>query len=145
MALKKNLANCTPEEFLVQTNKIRKAAEKWLKLTDIIAIRKNIPVLEPIPVDAGQDEVEAIMKRHEDAVRDAGFKNLNAILDSVMGDHPKETVELLAHLCFVDPSKANDHKISEYLKNLTEILNDEAVLGFFTSLIRLERINILSA
>ena len=44
MSLEKNLANCTPKEFLVQTNRLRKSAEKWLKATDIMNIRKNIPI-----------------------------------------------------------------------------------------------------
>ena len=39
----KNLANCKPSEFLVQTNKIRKSVEKWLKITDIMNIRKVVP------------------------------------------------------------------------------------------------------
>ena len=37
----KNLANCTPTEFLKQTSKIKRSAEKWLKVTDIMAIRKR--------------------------------------------------------------------------------------------------------
>jgi hypothetical protein len=57
----KNLANCKPSEFLSQTNKIRKSVEKWLKLTDIINIRKRIPVGMPeITADLSSDELEAV-------------------------------------------------------------------------------------
>ena len=41
----KNLANCKPSEFLVQTNKIRKSVEKWLTVTDIMNIRRTQPEL----------------------------------------------------------------------------------------------------
>ena len=39
----KTLANCNPVEFLVQTNKIRKAVWDWLSLTQVMEIRKNLP------------------------------------------------------------------------------------------------------
>ena len=38
----KNLANCTPREFLRQTNRIRKAAARWLERTDALAIRSAV-------------------------------------------------------------------------------------------------------
>ena len=48
----KTLANCTDVEFLRQTNKIRKAVEKWLTDTDIANIRKRMPKLETVPQNA---------------------------------------------------------------------------------------------
>ena len=42
----KNLANCKPSEFLVQTNRIRKSVENWLTVTDILNIRRNQPELK---------------------------------------------------------------------------------------------------
>lgn len=145
MALTKNLANCTPEEFLVQTNRIRKSAERWLKATDIMGIRKRLPSLE-VPDDLeDKEEVHKRVKEHEQKVREAAKKNFSDILDSVMEKHPKETLELLALLCFVDPKDVNDHKVTEYLANVMEILNDADVISFFTSLIRLEQTGILSA
>ena len=70
MALKKNLANCTPEEFLVQSNKIRKAVENWLKVTDIMEIRKNVPKLV-IPDGLSPDEIEKVMSEHQEKVKEA--------------------------------------------------------------------------
>lgn len=131
----KNLANCKPSEFLVQTNKIRKATEKWLKLTDIPNIRKNIPPLkEGQTAEERKKELEAQSK-----------KNMNAILDSIMEKHPEESVEMLALLCFIEPEKADDYPMSYYLEALSEILNDKAVLGFFTSLMQLGQSGILTA
>ena len=55
------------------------------------------------------------------------------MLDAIMEEHPDETLELLALACFVEPSKVNDHKITEYAANIAEILDDEDVMSFFTS------------
>ena len=140
-ALTKNLANCTPKEFLVQTNRIRKSVEKWLKDTDILNIRKNVPKLD-IPDDASPDEISKIMDDHKQELREAGKRNFSRILDAILEEHPDETLELLALICFVEPSHVNDYKITEYLDNIMQILNDDTVLSFFTSLTRLGRTGI---
>lgn len=144
MALEKNLANCTPREFLFQTNKIRKSVERWLKVTDVINIRKNVPKLI-IPDDATAEETAEAMDKHRQDLRAAAKRNIADMLDSIMEEHPDETLELLALLCFVEPDEVNDYKVSEYLKNITEIMNDEDVLSFFTSLTRLGQTGILRA
>lgn len=129
----KNLANCKPTEFLVQTNKIRKSVEKWLTLTDIRNIRKNVP-----PLKEGQSKEE----RKAELVK-ASKENLNRILDAALEEHPQETVELLGLMCFLEPEEANNQPISFYLQAASEIMNDEAVLGFFTSLANLDQTGIL--
>lgn len=129
----KNLANCKPSEFLRQTNKIRKAAEKWLKITDIMAIRRALPDL---PADMPADERKA-------AIEKQGRENFSRILDSVLDEHPDETMEMLALLCFIEPEDADNHPVSEYLNAVSEMIGDEAVLNFFTSLMRLAQTNIL--
>lgn len=144
MTLTKNLANCSPKEFLVQTNKIRKSVEKWLKVTDVMNIRRNVPTLE-IPEGLSPEESEKVLEEHKQKLNDAARKNLSAMLDSILEKHPDETLELLALLCFVEPKDVNNYKITEYLANVTEILNNEDVLGFFTLLMRLERTSTLSA
>lgn len=123
----KNLANCSPREFLRQTTKIRHAVEKWLKLTEIMEIRKRLPAY---PATATDDERRAIMA-------DQTRANVNAMLDSVMEQHPDETVELLALLCFVEPQDADSHPMSEYMGAVSEMIGDENVMRFFTSLLRL--------
>ena len=42
----KTLANCTPREFLKQTNKIKNAAKDWLTKTDIQGIRSRLPKID---------------------------------------------------------------------------------------------------
>lgn len=128
----KNLANCKPSEFLVQTNKIRKSVEKWLKLTDLQGIRKRLP-----PVKEGQSAEDRQKELQAQAQR-----NLSAMLDSIMEKHPEETLELLALLCFVEPENVDDYPISFYLENFTELIKDQAVVGFFISLIQLGQTNI---
>lgn len=123
----KTLANCSPKEFLVQSNRIRRHAEKWLSMTRIMDIRKNLPSME----DGMSDEEKraAISKQ----VR----KNMNDILDAVLEDHPEETAELLGLICFVEPDDLDNHKMIEFLGAFTEIISNPEVVGFFTSLIQL--------
>ena len=130
----KNLANCKPTEFLTQTNKIRKYAEKWLTITGIPDTRKNVP-----PVKEGQTKEE---RREE--LNKASKENLRKILDAIMEEHPQETVELIGLMCFVEPEDVDNHPMSFYLESVSEILNDEAVLGFFTSLVNLGQKGILT-
>lgn len=130
----KNLANCKPSEFLVQSNKIRKSVEKWIKLTDLQNIRKRIP-----PLKEGQTAEE---RRKE--LQTQASKNMSAMLDAIMEEHPEETLELLALLCFVEPEHVDDYPISFYLENFSELIRDQAVIGFFISLIQLGQTNISS-
>ena len=121
---------------MIQTNRIRKSVEKWLKDTDILNIRKNVPKLD-IPDNATPDEVSKIMDEHKQELREAGRRNLSKMLDAILEEHPDETLELLALICFVEPSHVDDYKITEYLENIMQILSDNTVLSFFTSLTRL--------
>lgn len=131
----KNLANCKPSEFLTQTNKIRKSVEKWLTATDILNIRKNQP----------EYREDMTKEERKEAMQKQVKKNLSAMLDSILEQHPEETLELLALLCFVEPEDVDKHSVSEYLGAFAEIINDEAVLGFFTSLMKLGQNGILTA
>ena len=131
----KNLANCKPSEFLVQTNKIRKSVEKWLKLTDIANIRKAVP-----PEKEGQTREERKKELEKQAQ-----KNLSKMLDSVLEKHPVETLEVIALMCFIEPDNVDDYPVSFYLEAFTELMNDKAVLGFFTSLLSLARTDTLTA
>ncbi len=123
----KNLANCTPREFIVQTNKIRKKVSDWLTLTGIMEIRKRLPV---IPVDASVED------RHK-AMAEQSRKNLSAMFDAIMDEHPQESVELLGMLCFIEPKDLDNYKMSDLFGAFNELLNCEEVVGFFTSLMRL--------
>ena len=120
----KNLANCNPSEFLTQTNRIRKSVSKWLTDTDIVNIRKRMPKIDENASD--EERKKAYSKQ--------ASENINAVLDSILDEHPDETLELLALCCFVEPENVNDYKMSDYFSSLTELMGDEAVIGFFQSL-----------
>lgn len=123
----KNLANCKPSEFLKQTNRIRKSVSKWLTDTDVLNIRRRMPNTAE---DAPEEEKKAAMQKQIK-------KNLDAMLDAIMDEHPDETLELLGLMCFVEPENIDDHTVTEYLDSLTELINNQSVLSFFTSLMQL--------
>jgi hypothetical protein len=137
----KNLANCTPTEFLVQTNKIRKSVEAWLKATDIANIRARKPQLIPITKDMTDDEkLEATIK-NKIAMKEQTMANLSLMFDNMLEKDADKTAELLALINFVEPKDVNNYKIVEYLANINDLLEDEDVVSFFTSLMRLAQMN----
>lgn len=115
----KTLATCTPIEFARQTVLIKNHVSKWLTDTDILNIRKQ----GTVGVDG---DAKQVMKRR-----------LSAMFDAILAEHPEETIKLLALVCFVPVEKVNDHKMNEYFSALNELINDEAVVGFFISLLGL--------
>jgi len=138
----KNLSTCTPEEFLKQTVRIKRAAEKWLSLTDIMNIRKNVPELEDIDWDADVDTKAKVMAENKRRRTEQAMANLSKIIDAVAEEHPAETLEMLALVCFVEPKDVNKHLMGEYLESITEMITDQAVIGFFTSLAKLGQMRI---
>jgi hypothetical protein len=134
----KNLANCTPREFAAQTVKIKKAAEKWLKLTDIINIRKRVP--ENLPtVEEGMTptEVESIMERRKEIIREKALENMSAIFDACFEEHPEETLEVIALCCSIEPEKIDEYETADLLNAALEMAENETVIRFFTLLMRL--------
>lgn len=127
----KTLANCKPTEFLRQTNLIRKSVEKWLKLTDLMNIRQRKPSFEGIDKDDHDGRLAAM----EEQAR----QNLNDMLCAMLEEHPDETLEVLALVCFIDPKDVDNHTVAEYLDAFTEIISNKSVLNFFISLARLEQ------
>lgn len=128
----KTLATCNPKEFLIQTNKIRKSVANWLSLTKVLEIRKAKP---DIPADATPEQ-------RKSALQDQVKKNLSAMLDSVLDEHPEETAELLGLMCFVEPDDLENHRMTEFLGAFAEIINCQEVVSFFTSLMQLDQKNI---
>lgn len=129
----KTLANCSPREFLVQTNKIRKSVSKWLSLTKAMEIRKTLP---DIPEGVSEEDRDKLIERQVQS-------NLNAILDVILDEYPEETAELLGLLCFIEPEDLDNHSMSEILASFTSIINSPEVMGFFISLAQMDQTNIL--
>lgn len=123
----KTLATCSPVEFLVQTNKIRRSVESWLTLTKVMEIRKRLPEL---PQGAKPEDVKK-------ARQEQAKKNFSSILDSVLEEHPQETAELLGLLCFIEPEDLENHSMLEIISAVNELIPSPEVLNFFTSLTQL--------
>lgn len=141
----KTLVTCKPSEFLKQTNRIKKSVEKWLTDTDILNIRKRMPALEMVPKDGTEEERRAAFERNKKLTEEQAKKNISAMLDAILEDHPDETLELLGLCCFVEPEHVDDHSVSEYLTAFNSLINDRAVIDFFTSLASLGQMGISNA
>lgn len=118
----KNLANCTPREFLRQTCRIRGAAAEWLRLTGIMEIMRR----------PAEGEFSGEAERRAAQVR----ANVPAMADAALA-HPDETAELLGLLGFIEPEELDQHPMSELLGNLKALLDSPEVVDFFISLARL--------
>lgn len=126
----KTLANCTPREFLKQTNRIRKAVANWLSLTKILDIRKKLPTFK--------DGMSAEDKRKAAAAQIQ--KNGMAMLDAILDEHPEETAELLGLMCFIEPEELDNHQMREFFGAFADMLNCPEIVDFFYSLARLENV-----
>lgn len=127
----KTLANCSPREFLAQTNKIRKVAADWLDKTRILEIRKTQP-----EITDGMTEEESIEARRQQAK-----KNIMKMLDAMLDEYPDETANILGLVCFIEPEELDNYKMSDILKAATELISNPDVIDFFISLARLGRMS----
>lgn len=137
MKLEKTLANCKPSEFVAQTAKIKKAVKHWMDLTKIAEIRSQKPVYESFQPGATAEEKKAVIERNAVAQKKQAMENFSQIVDEMLEKHPEETLQVLALCCFVEPENVDDYPVSEYLRSMMELFNDEAVIGFFTLLVQL--------
>jgi Mlc titration factor MtfA (ptsG expression regulator) len=105
-------------------------------------IRKNVPELEAMDWDADVDKKAKVMAENKRRRTEQAMANLSKIIDAIAEEHPAETLELLALVCFVEPKDVNKHLMGEYLESITEMITDQAVVGFFTSLAKLGQMRI---
>lgn len=136
-----NLANCTPTEFLKQTCKIKKSVEKWVKATDIFNIRRNLPKLTPVTNQMSDEERAQTIADNRKKTQDQMYENFSNMLDAALDQHASETLEILALCCFVDPAEVDSHPMDYYLENILELINNKAVVAFFTWLAQLDQMN----
>lgn len=120
----KNLANCNLKEFFTQTTLIKHHVEKWLTETDIMNIRRNLP---DIPEDATEEEKKKLLQ-------DQGMANLSAMFNAIFDEHPDDTMILIALICFVPVSDVENHPMTYYMESISEMLTNQTVWDFFTSL-----------
>lgn len=133
----KNLATCKPTEFVKQTVRIKKSVQNWLKMTDVMNIMKEKPNLTKLTDTMSETERQEIFDKNKEISDELARKKISKAFDAILENHPAETLELLALLCFVEPAEIDNHPIDEYFTALNEMLNNTNVISFFTSLIRL--------
>lgn len=136
----KNLANCTPREFLKQTYRIKKSTEKWIKDIDLLNIRNNMPTLIPTKNLDGEAKKKA-QEENKKLMSKQMMQNFMDLLDKAMDQYADETVDILALCCFIEPEDADNHTMSEYLGALSELMADDGVISFFTSLAQWDQTN----
>lgn len=133
----KNLTNCTPTEFITQTNKIRKSVYGWLKLTDIMNIRQKKPKLTPLTNEMSNEERAKVILDNKEAMKEQARENFSLMLDKMLDDYPEQTLEVIGLINFIDKSDLDNYKMVDLMANTLEMLEDEAVMGFFGLLMRL--------
>ena len=119
----KTIANLNGVEFLRAINRTRHAAEKLMKVTDVLTIWKKNPAFE------GDETPE---QRHEMA-REQIKKNLNDSLDTLLEKHPEETFECIMALCVRDEGEPEPDGI-ELVMAAFDLIADERVLTFLFKL-----------
>jgi len=123
----KNLATCNLYEFMAQTNRIRHSVSDWLKLVDLKGIRsKKID----FPEGATKEERDKI-------VSDTAGENINLMLEAALEKHPRETAEIIALCCFIDPADIPNYQSREFMGAFADMIGDTEVLRFFGSLMKL--------
>lgn len=127
----KNLAECTPSEFIAQTVKLKKVAAKWINEIDLQGIRNRQQEYKTCPEDASPEERAAIIRANAALEKKYALENASEIFDRAFEKYPDDTLKVLALSCFVEPKDVDKHPISEYLGCLTKMMNSEEVLSFF--------------
>lgn len=137
----KNLANCKPSEFVTQTVRIKKVAQDWMNATDIMNILRIRPNYKQLPENPTDEQKAEIIRENLKIQQDQGMANLSRIFDMAFEKNPEKTLEVLALCCFVEPKNVDDHPMSWYMKSVMELVKDETVLNFFSSLAQLAQMN----
>lgn len=128
----KNLSTCKPSEFLAQTIRIKNLVKDWLDATKILDIRKNMPKIDKNL--SAEERTKAIVNQ--------ALGNWSDMLDKMFIDNAEKTLALIALVNFVEPENVDDYEMGDYLESIGQLLNDERVLSFFISLVRLNQKNI---
>lgn len=123
----KTLANCTPVEFLRQTNKIRHAVADLFGAAGIAEIRKNLPAL------TGEETEEEKREKTDKQ----GMENFSKILDALLDTNAEATAALLAMMCFREPEDIENDTGMDYLGAALALFESKAVRDFLLMLVRL--------
>jgi len=135
----KNLATCTPSEFIAQTAKIKNAVANWLDVTQINKIRAQVPAYKVAPKNATAEQKAEVIRENALIKKEQAISNLNEIFEQVLVEHPTETLEVLALVCFVEPEDVDNHTMDEYLDCVMQMAQNKSVLSFFSLLAQIDQ------
>lgn len=136
----KNLANCSPSEFIPQTVKIKRVASKWLKEIAWAEIKQqDKKKLEVADDNATAEERVEFFKKNVEIQKENRMDKLSKLFDNAFEKYPEDTLTVLALSCFVEPENVDDHPMSDYFECLTEMMCNKAVVNFFTCLLSLSK------
>lgn len=114
-------------EFLRASNRIRHAVEDLMKKTQVLELRKNMPVL------TGEETPE----ERQEKIAEQSRKNISDMLDRLLEEYPEETYRLIK-ACIVDVENPDG---MDMLLAVTELLSSQKVIDFFVSLVNLVQKN----
>lgn len=135
----KNLATCKPSEFIAQTAKIREAVADWMEVIEFLKIREEKPVYRFLPKDATPEQAEEINRANAQIKEDMFLKKINTLLDNMLAKHPRETLNILALCCFVEPTEVDNYSMDEYFGCIMDMFENKTVLRFFSLLAQLDQ------
>lgn len=136
----KCLATCKPTEFVAQTAKIKEAVASWIDAIDLMAIRAIQPKYEVLPMDATAEQRAEVIKKNAEIQKKQAMENLSKILDNMLLKHPKETLDVLALCCFVEPEHVDDYTIDEYMQCIMDMMQNKSVMNFFSLLAQVQTV-----
>lgn len=136
----KNLATCKPTEFVAQTAKIKEAVASWIDAIDLMKIRAIQPQYETIPIDSTPGQRAEVIRKNAELKKKQTMENLNKILDKMLVEHPKETLDVLALCCFVEPEHVDDYTIDEYMQCIMDMMQNKSVMNFFSLLAQVQTV-----
>ena len=136
----KNLATCKPTEFVAQTAKIKEAVSNWIEVIDLMKIRATQPKYETLSIDSTPEQRAEIIKKNAEIQKKQTMENLSKILDNMLAKHPKETLDVLALCCFVEPEHVDDYTIDEYFECIMDMMQNKSVMNFFSLLAQMQTV-----
>ena len=86
-----------------------------------------------------KEKVEKARTKEEkkELIAEQSRKNFSEMLDSALEQHPEETLGVLALCCFIPVEQADEQPMEFYVDAIADLMESEAVMRFFTSLVKL--------
>ena len=131
----KNLANCTPSEFIAQTARLKDAVVDLNEKVNFSEIRARQPEYKVIKNLMTAEQKKAVIEENALLLKQQATKNVFDMLDKMLVEYPQETLTVLALSCFVEPSEVDNYTIDDYFGNIMDMIESKNVMRFFTFLV----------